>query len=106
MKEFKRGDKVNVIKQGNNASDFNNSKCGVCGVYSVEDWRNKIFEIDGKIELISFGHDPETFCAYLLNLNGKPVGYVYNGAIKKARPIPELTMKEAIEKMGFEFKIK
>lgn len=83
-KIFKKGDRVKVFSDGNNASDFTRKLEGSpLGVYSLPNWRKIKFTIQGRLELTSFELNPDIYGAYLLSLNGKNIGYVYNIALKK-----------------------
>lgn len=81
---FKKGQKVKVSGGGMNASQFNRelSKDYPKGVYSVHDWQNKVFKIEGKAELTDFTHQDNILC-YLLTYEGTPIGYVYSIGIKE-----------------------
>ena len=81
-KLFKKGDKVIVTTDCDNASE-----CDISlgrGVYRVSNWKNTTFTIEGTVKLYSFNHNPDVFCAYALSLNNKIVGYVYNTALELA----------------------
>lgn len=80
--EFKKFDKVKVILDGNNASDFHIYDCGV---YNIVDWQNTIFEIAGEYRPITFKFSKKCYGAYPLRLVGTSaiLGYVYNTAIQK-----------------------
>lgn len=82
-KVFKKGTPVMVIRDGENASKFNASKYAISGIYAISDWDEKIFKIEGTVQLVSFDHNADIFCAYLLSLHGNHVGFVYNTAIKE-----------------------
>lgn len=79
---FSKGQKVK-ISNGQNASDFNGGqKWNIMSAYSIKDWFNKEFEIEGTIKLITFRHSPSVYGAYLLKYEGENVGYIYNTGIK------------------------
>lgn len=79
---FKKGQKV-IITEGNNASDFNTNKpWSIMGAYSIENWHEKEFEIEGTVKLFSFSHNKRVYGAYLLKCQGVNVGYIYNTGIK------------------------
>lgn len=85
-KIFKKEQKVKVIADGRNASDFTlKLNTSPIGLYAIPNWEDKIFTIEGKVELINFKHDPTVFCAYLLTCKGRKVGYVYNTGLKKLK---------------------
>ena len=80
---FKKGQKVTIARNGCNPSSFNSNQAwDFLGVYSVEDYFDKVFEIEGTVQLISFTFSPEVYGAYLLKYEGVNVGYVYNTGIK------------------------
>jgi hypothetical protein len=85
---FKKGTKVRVIYDSANASDFTQKLSGIPhkGVYSFDHWKDKVFVIEGEIQLYVNKHFDKAFCAYLLEYEGKKVGYVYNYALVKAMP--------------------
>lgn len=86
---FRKGQKVSV-EQHMNASDFNITReWSAMGVYSIDDCYNKVFEIEGTVKLITFKDIPEVYGAYLLTLDGKKVGYIYNCGIKEIVWHPE-----------------
>ena len=79
---FKKGDKVRATC-ANNASSFNDpEKHATLGAFSVPCWDKKVFEIEGTMKMITLDHDTECYGAYLLTLDGKEVGYVYNTALE------------------------
>lgn len=86
MKVFKKGDKVKVVKAVQNASQFNKGLHPL-GVYSIPNWENKTFTIEGTIQLCSFDHSKDIYGGYLLSYEGNSVGYVYNDALEKAKEI-------------------
>lgn len=91
---FTKGQKVMVSKHGANASGFNDyKKIDIKGIYSVENWSKCIFEIEGTVKLCKFEHDDSIYGAYLLKLDGKEVGYVYNYAIEECA---ELSQEDAV----------
>jgi hypothetical protein len=97
---FRKGQKVTVRKM-QNASDFNNDGLPIYGVYSIDNWSDTVFTIEGTIKLIKFSHSDSVFCAYLLSYKGNPIGYVYNTGIiphKEGCNI-EFDANEAIEKL-------
>jgi len=79
---LKVNNEVKVTKDRHNASDFNIGKLNILGIYSIDNWEDKIFKIEGTVKLITFKHTDEIFGAYLLKLDGKKIGYVYNNAIE------------------------
>lgn len=86
---LKKGDKVKIIHDGANASQFNElNGCDIMGIYSINDGQNKIFEIQGELQIQIFDHDKKVYGAYLLTLNGKKIGYVYNTFLKRIIKTP------------------
>ena len=81
---FSKGQKVQVVKKDQNASDFTSNHNGLhCrGVYGDDSWRLHIYHIEGTVQLITFMHTTNIYAAYLLTHHGRPVGYVYNTALK------------------------
>lgn len=79
MKLFKKGDKVRVTKEGNNASQFHSLGLGV---YKLCNWEHLEFEIEGTIKLMDFVSTTGNTHAYALNYNGSLVGYVYSAALE------------------------
>lgn len=79
---FNIGDKVCVIRDGANASDF--SKIPL-GVYSIGNWKNTVFVIADNYKPITFDSLPKCYGAYPLRLvnSNEIIGYVYNEAIEK-----------------------
>jgi hypothetical protein len=77
------GTKVKVWLGGCNASTSNmRNELNVLGVYSIENWQNQTFTIGDKFDRYSFNHDPKIKGAYLLLLNNKKIGFVYDYGIK------------------------
>ena len=83
MELLKKGDKVNIIKEGAHASDFNTSSY-IRGVYNIDNWEHTEFEIEGTVKLITSKYRPDITHAYKLVLNGVDCGFVYNDAIQLA----------------------
>lgn len=80
---FKTGDRVRVIKDGSNASDFTSKlDINLIGVYSLRNWMNIEFTICGQFEPIEFDFSPEIYGAYPLAKGNKIVGFVYNTALE------------------------
>lgn len=84
MKKFKIGDKVKVIKEGYNANQLNvGEEHKVRGVYSINDWKEKTFEVISNRLRANVTFDPCTdYYAYKVALNGTSVGYVYEEALE------------------------
>lgn len=88
-KLFKKGDKVIVTTDCDNASE-----CDISlgrGVYKLPNVKNIVFTIEGTVKLFSFSHNPDVFCAYALSLNNKIIGYVYNTALELAPKMLSVT---------------
>lgn len=98
---YKKGQKVRLIKDRHNASSFNEEEYNILGAYQFKDWARKTFTIEGTVKLCDFKYTPEVECAYLLSLDGKDIGYVYNSALKEVEDIPD-TLQKAIDEMGRE----
>lgn len=82
VKLFEKGEKVIVKRTGSNASDLNRGSLDIRGVYGVKNWANKTFEIEGTIKSFRILENGETHLAYLLSLDGRPVGYVYDDGLE------------------------
>lgn len=89
--KFKVGDRVNVVKGGSNASEFNRRrnehfyvsyKIPMQGVYSLSNWETVEFQISGKMEELPSAFSKVIDYAYPLSFNNKVIGYVYDRAIK------------------------
>lgn len=87
IKELKKGDKVKVLKRGMNDS-LQSIRHGLYlshtrGVYSIVDWNNKVFEIEGTVELVESVYPHLMKKSYLLTLEGVKIGFVYDIGIEK-----------------------
>lgn len=98
---YKKGQKVRLIKDVNNASQFNGGKFNILGAYQFNDWAQKTFTIEGTVKLCDFKDNPKTECAYLLSLDGEDIGYVYNEALEEVQDIPN-ALQKAIDEIGRE----
>ena len=105
MKKLKIGDKVKVIKDRYNASDFNPKDIPITGVYYFYNWENLIFTITsdlkpGENEILGIKG------AYELSLDGKVVGNVHDIALE-LQPIfyTEQEVLRLLEDYDREFKL-
>lgn len=80
---FETGQKVKVIKNGFNASDFTMKlNINPLGVYSIKNWECIEFTICGQFEKMKFDHDKKIYGAYPLAIDNKIIGFVYNTALQ------------------------
>lgn len=96
--QFKVGDTVKVVRDGNNASDFNrrwNKPRTSClhywGVYSLSDWKNIEFKIAGEMEEMPSNY--ADYYAYPLSYKNEVVGYVYKDALELVVPKQVITIE-------------
>lgn len=76
--KFRKGDRVAVIFSNTNDSTNSGRIGNSLGVYSLSNWKDKIFEIEGEIQMRY-----ENDFSYLLTIDGVKIGYVYGSGLKK-----------------------
>ena len=85
---FTKGQNVKVIGSGFNCLKFNVvDRTNSLGIYSIKDWKNTLFQIEGTVKLIEFDSNPNIYCAYLLSYEGENIGYVYNTGLQAINDI-------------------
>ena len=96
---FTKGQNVKVIGSGFNCPKFNAvDGTNSLGIYSIKDWKNTLFQIEGTVKLIEFVSNPNIYCAYLLSYEGENIGYVYNTGL---RSINDIIVFNEVTKVGF-----
>ncbi|MFW6272292.1 MAG: hypothetical protein ACOC2U_00745 [bacterium] len=79
---FEKGEKVRIPRINNDSGSNIYWGLPVMGVYNDQLWPTYTYEIEGTVKLHSFkSHD--VYCSYLLSLNGKNVGFVYDNVLEK-----------------------
>lgn len=95
MKEdLKKGTKVKVISNGQNASSFTATlpHAKWCGVYAIKNWNDCQFEISGPKVKLDIG--TKTYFCYPLSYGGIEVGYVYESGLEVIKPLGYVLKKE------------
>lgn len=96
MTKFKPKDKVKVIRNGCNASQFNKG-INPLGVYSYTHWEDKIFLIEGTAQLTDFDNIENGLAYLLTDLDENKAGYVYEEAIKSYEEDKGLTGQDILD---------